>query len=85
MGLSNPLTKWTVYGRKQADVRKRVVTAGVHADRLDTLAAADAFLTQQIMLGGYVEAVIVELLYGEDKPHERRVIRRVNEGKAWWE
>ena len=84
-GLVTTLTRWTVYGRRRADVRGKPVSAGVHAEKLDSLDAAMLFLTSEMVRGGHVEAVIVQLDIGVDDPHMRRVVHRVGEGRAWWE
>jgi len=83
--LGEPLT-WTVYGRRRTGVdgTGKVLTAGVHADRLPTRDMAVAFVMKEyIKYGDAVDAVVVEMT--RDAHGCRKVIHRVGQGKAWWE
>lgn len=79
-------TTWTVYGRRRTGVNAegRVITAGVHADRLPNRDDAIAFIVGLYMkYGDAVDAVVVEM--ERDENGHRRVIHRVGQGRAWWE
>lgn len=84
----NPLTRWTVYGRLRTGVNLdgRVTTRGFHAEKLTSMEAAVHYVMSGFIThGAALDAVVVELKYGEDKHEERTVIHRVGQGKAWWE
>lgn len=81
--------RWTVYGRAKAglDMLGIVQFRGVHLDRAPSLEMANSFVEDAIKRYGQacVTCVIVELRHGVDHSSTRRVIRRVGEGRAWWE
>lgn len=81
---------WTVYGRRRTgriSADGKVITAGVHADRLATRDEAVSWLMTQCMNHGphNIDAVVVKLDHGADVNGERHVIERVGQGRAWWE
>lgn len=89
--------KWTVYGRRKVLPQKGFawrpkpgsndVYAPLHKEGFTSEADATLFLMDTVMQYGAteVDAVIVRLDNGEDRNGERQVVRRVGEGKAWWE
>lgn len=80
---------WTVYGRVKSGLSQRgeVQFQGLHLDRAPSLEMANSFVEDAITAHGEacVECVIVQLRNGIDKFGMRRVIRRVSNGRAWWE
>lgn len=84
----HPDDVYTVYGRVKTglDAAGVVQFAGLHLDRT-TLERANALVDDAIYINKEpcVEAVIVLLQRGEDKYGMRRVVRRVSNGKAWFE
>ena len=84
-----PQDAFTVYGRVKLglDVVGQVTFHGLHLDRAPTLEQANAFVEDAIATykEPCVTCVIVRLVGGRDSYGTRRVIRRVNDAKAWWE
>ena len=80
---------WTVYGRVTIGMSQRgeVQIRGLHLDRAPTLEQANSFVEDAIekYKEPCVECVIVLLKDGRDVYGSRRVVRRVSQGKAWWE
>jgi hypothetical protein len=80
---------WTVYGRVTTglSVRGEVEIKGLHLDRAPSLEQANAFVEDAIAKykEPCVQCVIVHLKDGRDCYGSRRVIRRVSDGKAWFE
>jgi hypothetical protein len=79
---------WVVYGRVKTGVDEvgQVVIQGLHRQSVP-LDEANAYIEDAITKhgAGAVDAVLVELKYGLDRHGERRVIRRLNDFKSWWE
>ena len=80
---------YTVYGKVRTGVMERgeVEIKGLHLDRAPTLEMANSFIEDAIARykEPAVEAVIVELKDGRDSYGTRRVVRRVNNARAWFE
>jgi hypothetical protein len=81
--------KWTVYGRVRdgLDGKGVVQMKGLHLDRAPSLEMANSFVEDAIATynEACVECVIVHLKGGKDTYGTRRIVRRVSNGKAWWE
>jgi len=81
--------RWTVYGRVRTGVTQRgeVEIRGLHLERAPSVEMANSFVEDAITQykEPAVECVIVQLKDGRDSYGTRRVIRRVSDGKAWWE
>lgn len=80
--------RFIVYGTRTLNhIMQAGPTAGVHSEH-DTLDAAKGWLVKQVFQysPAVITAVIVRLLYGEDRNGEREVVHRTNDqAKAWWE
>jgi len=80
---------WTVYGRVKRGLSAvgSVEFRGLHLDRAPSLEMANSFVQEAIdeYGEGAVDCVIVHLVTGTDAPGTRRVVRRVSNGRAWWE
>ena len=89
MGTGPQEDAWTVYGRVKTglDVTGVVQFQGLHLDRVLSLDEANTFVEDAITTygEGAVECVIVLLQGGRDSYGTRRVMRRVNNARAWWE
>jgi hypothetical protein len=80
---------FVVYGRVKTGLTQQgeVVMRGLHLDRAPSLEMANSFVEDAIAeyKEGSVECVIVQLIGGRDSYGSRRVIRRVSNGRAWFE
>lgn len=67
--------------------RRRGSYEALHKEGLWSQAAAHLWLMDHILEKGasQIDAVIVRLDNGVDVNGERHVVRRIGEGKAWWE
>ena len=85
--MSNPETRWTIYGRVVSKTERHRTVRGFHVDRMASLEAAKAALAAgRQEHGDQLVAVLVELAFGEDIHGERKVIHRTtSEARAWWE
>lgn len=77
--------RWTVYGRRRHSERGRELTAGVHKEGFTSEDDAVAWLMQVVLRYLLVDAVVVRLDNGRDVNGERHVVKRVGQGKAWFE
>lgn len=75
---------FTVYGYRRISPRR---SASMHREGLKTFEDAMVWIMDHVMEHGpsEVHAVVVKLDKGVDKNGERHVVRRIGEGKAWWE
>lgn len=85
-----PRPSWTIYGRRRAGVSRfdgRPLYAAVHGDGFQSEADATLWLMDQVLEhgAGTMNVVVVRLDNGRDRNGERHVIRRIGDGKAWWE
>lgn len=77
--------EWVVYGARSHPTRPPT-TAGVHA-KFNSEDEAVAWLMSVILKygHGHVKAVVVRLKAGDDRNGFHEIVRRVNDGKGWWE
>jgi hypothetical protein len=81
---------FTVYGRRQigkSESTGRSIYTSLTKEGLWSQAAAQLWLMDHILEKGasQIDAVIVRLDHGVDVNGERHVVKRIGEGKAWWE
>lgn len=82
---SSSPAKWVLYGyalRSAGTVRERI---GITMENLQAEEEGHAAMTIYALRGWEVHAVLVRLDHGRDLNGERHVVRRVGDGRAWWE
>lgn len=83
--------RWTVYGRRLNVNRTNDLGVSVyvplHKEGFTSLGDATLWLMDEVLKHGASEmdVVIVHLMNGVDVNGEREVVRRIGNGRAWWE
>lgn len=75
--------RYVVYGVRHC---QQDLAAGVHGE-FPTEDAAYNWLMKLVLKYGTtrLDVVVVKLMFGEDVNGERSIIRRIGNGKGWWE
>lgn len=76
-------SEWIVYGR--ASVPPPQTGRSITSRRYQSLEDAEVYLVKCMLEYGRVVATLIHLERGLDINGERHVVRRINEGRAWWE
>ena len=82
------MDSFTVYGKVVTGLTQRgeVEVKGLHLERAPSLEMANSFVEDALAeYKGGVTCVIVQLKDGRDSYGSRRIVRRVGEGRAWFE
>lgn len=77
--------EYRVYGlrRTGVDGTGKVITAGVHAERMTKAEAMKFAMNVYLQYGDAVSCVVVAMT--KDQHGSRKVVHRIGGGKSWWE